>query len=130
MKMLDQQAYDLIFKVSQSLGFNTYETMPENALSKLPLVLVGSAQMLSVATKSYILGECHCTVDVWGSAKSRKLVSDMAHKLLNEISKEKVTAEGHNVKMNLNTVSVEVQIDQSTDTDLWRAILMFELTLS
>lgn len=129
-KQLDQEAFDLIFKAAQDLGFKTFETRPSSFKGHLPFVVVGSVQLLPIATKSYLLGECHCVVDIWGSDQSRKAVSDMSANLLNEISRKKKTQNGYRAILNLDTISVEIMIDQSMDTDLWRGRIMFELKLN
>lgn len=119
MKSPDQQLYDAIFSTSQGLNYATYPFNPPPG-TKYPFVQMGEIQIIPIATKSYIIGTAHVTLDIWGDKSSRKTVSTMAHNLISAISKIKKTTEGMILSMDREAASTEIMADNSTTEDLWR----------
>jgi hypothetical protein len=127
-KTPDQDLYDAIFAASVALGYSTYQHNPPETAT-YPFVRIGNVQLVPIATKSYLLADVYANIDVWGSAKSRKKVSEMAHKLIHAVSRIKQLPGGLLLSVNFDTSSVEVMTDNSTNDDLWRARVSLHLTL-
>ena len=78
----DQELFDFIYSASQEMGFDTYDHLPmqsENA--SYPFVNIGDVQQLNIANKTAVGAELHITLNVWGNAESRFVVSQMSEKL-------------------------------------------------
>lgn len=78
----DQELFDYIYSASQEMGFDTYDHLPmqsENA--SYPFVNIGDVQQLNIANKTAVGAELHITLNVWGNAESRFVVSQMSEKL-------------------------------------------------
>lgn len=127
-KTPDQDLYDAIFAASLALGYTTYQHNPP-ATAAYPFVQMGGVQLVPIATKSFLLANLYASVDVWGDAKSRKTVSEMAHKLMHAVSRIKQLPGGLLLSVNFDSSSVEVMTDNSTNDDLWRARISLNLSL-
>ena len=78
----DQELFDYMYSASQEMGFDTYDHLPmqsENA--EYPFVNIGDVQQLNIANKTAVGAELHITLNVWGNAESRFVVSQMSEKL-------------------------------------------------
>ena len=128
MKSPDQQLYDAVFTASLSQGYTTYPFNPPPGTT-YPYVKLGAIQIVPTATKSYLIGTAHITIDIWGDKKSRKKVSEMAHNLITAISKVKQTTEGMRLHMDREAANTEVMVDNSTPEDLWRARISLRIKI-
>lgn len=82
MYLPDQELFDYVYSASQEMGFDTYDHLPmqsENAA--YPFVNIGDVQQLNIANKTAIGAELHITLNVWGNAESRFVVSQMSEEL-------------------------------------------------
>lgn len=127
-KTPDQDLFDALFKVSRDLDYLTYPHKPPRT-AKYPMVHIGDVQLIPIATKSYLLATLHAQLDVWGDETQRRDVSDMAHALMERISRIKELSGGYRISMNYEASSVQVMTDNSTDDNLWRANVSLEFSL-
>lgn len=120
-KQPDQMLYDHAMRSAQALGFAAYTDNPPEGAA-YPFVLPGQVQILPRATKGGLMGSGYVVIDVWGGADDRRLISDMAGKLLERIG-DADAAEGYRLFFLPGSSSIELMPDNSTNHPLWRARL-------
>lgn len=82
MYLPDQELFDCIYEHSEEMGFDTYDHLPlrtENA--SYPFVEVGDVQQINIANKTAIGAQLNITLNVWGSAEDRFVVSQISEQL-------------------------------------------------
>lgn len=82
MYLPDQELFDCIYQHSEDMGFNTYDHLPlrtENA--SYPFVEVGDVQQINIANKTAIGAQLNITLNVWGGAEDRFVVSQISEQL-------------------------------------------------
>lgn len=82
MYLPDQELFDCIYQHSKDMGFNTYDHLPlrtENA--SYPFVEVGDVQQINIANKTAIGAQLNITLNVWGGAEDRFVVSQISEQL-------------------------------------------------
>lgn len=82
MYLPDQELFDCIYERSEEMGFNTYDHLPlrtENA--SYPFVEVGDVQQINIANKTAIGAQLNITLNVWGGAEDRFVVSQISEQL-------------------------------------------------
>lgn len=92
----DQELFDFIYSASQEMGFDTYDHLPmqsENA--SYPFVNIGDVQQLNIANKTAIGAELHITLNIWGNAENRFMVSQMSEKLAELANRVLITDHFH-----------------------------------
>lgn len=81
MKDPNQAIYDEVFKLATSLGFSTYTYLPGDV--GYPFIFLGEQFNNPLEAKTdRLLGKSRLTVHFYGIADKRKLLTDMASKLL------------------------------------------------
>lgn len=81
MKDPNQAIYDEVFKLATSLGFSTYTYLPGDV--GYPFIFLGEQFNNPVEAKTdRFLGKSRLTVHFYGISDKRKLLTDMASKLL------------------------------------------------
>lgn len=82
MYLPDQELFDYIYSASQEMGFDTYDHLPMQSENvEYPFVNIGDVHQLNIANKTAIGAELHITLNVWGNAESRFVVSQMSEEL-------------------------------------------------
>lgn len=125
----DQSIYNHLNDICTNLGYTTYPTNPGTG-ARYPYVQLGPVQVLPKATKSYLLGAVVMTLDVWGDVANRWVVSEMANAILEELGKNRKTYEGYDLHIQYDASTIDVLVDQSTSTDLWRANMALRINFN
>lgn len=82
MYLPDQELFDCIYEKSEEMGFDTYDHLPlrtENV--SYPFVEVGDVQQIDIANKSAIGAQLSITLNIWGGAEDRFVVSQISEQL-------------------------------------------------
>ena len=124
-KDVNQSLYDTLYRTLGELG-KVFDRYPDSD-EPYPYIQLGMIQIIPRVTKSYWLGLADVTVDVWGGWEDRKKVSDIANQILVSSNRMDTLETGHDVS--LEACSVEMMIDQSTATDLWRGHVLLEFII-
>lgn len=124
-KQPDQELYDEVFKVCQTLGYDVYTYLPPKE-APYPFVYIGESQELPRATKNIIVGVVQLNVHVYGLHTKRKQVSDMKGAILQEMRKLRQT-NNFNWKVSNNQTQPQMLQDTSTNTPLWHAVIPLEM---
>lgn len=123
MKEINQAIYDEVFKTALSLGYETYNYLPDD--TSYPFVYLGEqfGVPIQVKTPSSLVGSSVITVHVYGVKEKRKQVTDM----LGAITQQAKTI-AHADVYSVCFASDKPQIiqDSSTSTMLWHGILELE----
>lgn len=85
-KQPDQELYDEVFKICQSLGYDVFTYLPPDN-TPYPFVYIGESQELPQATKSVLVGTVQLNIHIYGLHTERKQVSDMKGAILWELRK-------------------------------------------
>ena len=126
MKAIDQQIFDAFYVLSDSLGYDTFVTLP-NSKAKYPFVVLGDVQISPIHTMSGMLGKVYLSVDVWGTQKERLEVSTICQTLFvkaNYLQLDKLSA-----VLDANASSIRMLRDDSTQSTLWHGLLSLEFNL-
>lgn len=125
-----KKLFDTVFGLLISQGYTVYDFLPlEDEPVKYPIVVMGATQQTSAMTKYSRNDHVFLTIDVWGSKKQRKVVSDIADYVYNlgigYIKTDEYTFYGQTNQQNL-----EMSIDTSVpNTTYQRATIKLELTI-
>lgn len=125
LKMPDQEIFDEIYKLCKSLLSDTYDVRPMTEVN-YPFIDLGGSQLVNRPTKTAIKGSVIQEVNVWGTVKQRKQVSDLIHQIFLEAVKIRHTP-NYAVSVDIQQSNIQMQDDTSTNTRLIRGIL--ELTI-
>lgn len=81
MKSPEQELYDYFYTLSEKTGWTTYDHLPmKNENAPYPFVIVGNMESTSGGTKTSLNSNISLIIDVWGNAKQRLVVSNMAER--------------------------------------------------
>jgi hypothetical protein len=89
MKSPQQELYDWVYELAQQQGCEVFDHLPmqsENAA--YPFILVGNSVYTPAHTKFSLNGVITQTVDVWGNANQRLVVSNLANALMRGCRKQ------------------------------------------
>lgn len=123
--------FDTYYELLQSNGYNVYDYLPlEDEPVEYPIVVIGNLQQTSATTKYSRNDHVFLTIDVWGSKKQRKKVSEMADYIYNSamgyIKTSLYTFYGQS-----NQQSINMTIDTSVPNTIFqRANIQLELTVN
>ncbi len=127
----DQELYDAMYGLSESLGYETVEYIPDAVeLGDLPSVYVGETLTQPLSTKDHVLGSVSVTVHVFGKRNQRKLVSERLTNIFNHASTIKKT---DNFGWSFNggrTMPQVVGEKQSDGIFLWHGYMTAEMRLT
>lgn len=128
MKDPSQALYDELFKTSLALGFKTFNYLPD-AKTPYPFVYFGEQIDVPTETKfpNVLIGSTTLTCHIYGERKNRKLITDMAEKLILHAKYIK-TADVYSI--DFSNVKKQMIQDNSTATVLWHAIVDLEFNYS
>lgn len=126
-KDINQSLYDTLFRMYQELGSVHASNPPQDA--PYPFINLGMIQIIPRVTKSHWMAIAEVTVDVWGDSTDRGKVSSLANQVVGSSHHLRTLESGHDVRLIPQNSTIELMVDQSTDSDLWRAIvrLQFEV---
>lgn len=120
----EQQAiYDEVFKTSKTLGFDTYDYLPDEA--NYPFVYMGEQFETPTNVKSdyALVGTSNLTIHIYGERTNRNEISSMKSELIQKLKKVR-QANIYGVRFfNFNFQMIQ---DNSTSTVLWHGILEIE----
>lgn len=119
-KTWDQFIFDEMYKRSLLLKYPTYDYKPADETA-YPFVEMENTTTGYNQNKSSIRGSVDIRINVWGLAKQRKQVSEMATELINSAT----TIDGW--KVDFNQSSNVLMDDNTTNTLLKRAKLELKL---
>lgn len=122
--MIDQLLFDEAFIVSTSLGYKTYDTLPDLSVS-YPFVVLEQVQVVPRGTKSIMIGEVFMSISVWCDGNDRGLASEMMNAILLNCMKisESDGIRFMGVPSGCGTRMLE---DTSTGKSLWHGIVELE----
>lgn len=125
-KTPDQALYDAAYHQSANvLQYPTYTFLPKQGTA-YPFVTVQNVQDLPSVAKMQSMGNLELTIDIFGKGNDRMKVSEMAKRLYSRL----IYLEKGRLRMLQNQSSIQVLQDQSTDEDLWRAIMTLRFRYS
>lgn len=124
MKEVNQAIYDEIFKLSQTLGFNTFNYLPED--TGYPFVYVGEQFGNPTQVKSNVasIGSSIITVHLYGEKDNRRLITDMMQQLLTKV---KMLRKADVYSISFAKENIQVISDNSISPMLWHGILELEI---
>lgn len=126
-KTRDQSIFDELYKKCRLLGYATYDYKPMDDIG-YPFVELEDTQSLHQANKTDIKGSIILNLSVWGLAKRRKQISDMASAIFAEALSVSET-EGYHWSLNIQASGIRLVDDSSTNTPLKRAMIALEFKI-
>lgn len=125
-----KKLFDTVFDLLINQGYTVYDYLPlEDEPVEYPIVVMGATQQTSAMTKYSRNDHVFLTIDVWGSKKQRKVVSDIADYIYN-LSIGYIKTDEYKFYGQTNQQDLEMSIDTSVpNTTYQRATVKLELTI-
>lgn len=125
-----KKLFDTVFGLLISQGYTVYDYLPlEDDPVEYPIVVMGATQQTSATTKYSRNDHVFLTINVWGSKKQRKVVSDIADYIYN-LSIGYIKTDEYTFYGQTNQQDLEMSIDTSVpNTTYQRATIKLELTI-
>lgn len=122
--------FDTYYGLLQSNGYNVYDYLPlEDEPVDYPIVVIGNTQQTSATTKYSRNDHVFLTIDVWGSKKQRKKVSEIADYIYN-LAIGYIKTDSYTFYGQANQQSMQISIDTSVqNTTYQRANIQLEFTV-
>lgn len=126
-KTRDQSIFDEMFKLSESLGYQTFD-FRQLKDTKYPFVDMESTETFHQPNKTDIKGNVVLIMNVWGLQVKRKQVSDMASSIFDQALKVERT-DGYGWALNIVSSGIRMMDDTTTNTPLKRAMITLDFRL-
>ena len=129
-KTPDQELYDAMFALSQSLGYTTVDYIPDaSEITDVPNVFIGETLITPLATKDVTLGTVDVTVHVFGTRKKRQDVSIKLNTIFSEALKLKATKNYKWALVQNRSMPRVVPEKQSDGIFLWHGYVTIEMNI-
>jgi len=128
MKSPQQALFDEIFKISNRLGYDTYDVKPMSEVD-YPFVELENTQEVGTPAKLARIGIIPITLSVWGLHTKRGQVSEMAEAIY-QACYFGIDTTDYSYSLNVGASNLFVSVDTSTNTKLVRATLQLEFNFS
>lgn len=124
-KSIDQDLFDTLYALSQSLNYKTYDVRPPES-AVYPFVQIGDVQLVPRAAGDRLVGSLFTTIELFGCRKQRKLLSEMTEAIfMRSINLRRTTSYG--IAANVKGCSKQMIKDTSVpNTTLWHSIIELE----
>ena len=123
-KTPEQAIFDEIFKLSERLGYATYDYLPDDEVA-YPFVYLGEQFQTPLENKSRCLtGTSRITLHVYGRNDDRKQVTDIGLALVEEVKRLRVA---NKYSVGYVTSGVTIMQDKSTGQTLLHEVIDIEL---
>ena len=114
-----QEMFDKIKEVSESLGFDTYDYLPDE-FTKYPFVFVGEMFQNDELTKTKNRGQLNILLHVFDHHDRRKQAQEMLNKLFAEVS---YIGETEHFKWHEKQSEIHIMFDNSDSTPFVHGVL-------
>ncbi|MFA6718608.1 MAG: hypothetical protein WCS15_05980 [Prevotella sp.] len=124
-KSIDQDLFDTLFLLSQSLKYATYDVRPPKS-ADYPFVQIGDVQLVPRAAGDRLVGSLFTTIELFGRREQRKLLSEMTEAIfMRSINLRRTTSYG--IAANVKGCSKQMIKDTSVpNTTLWHSVVELE----
>lgn len=129
MRSPEKALFDYFYSLSQKHDLPTFDYLPAESETSYPFVYIGQTQTQGHNNKYSRSDHIFLTIDVWGSKKQRKTVSEIADGLLNSAIGF-VYTDIYKFYGQANQQSMQMMIDTSVpNTVFQRGNLQLELSV-
>ena len=124
-KSIDQDLFDTLYALSQSLNYKTYDVRPPKS-ADYPFVQIGDVQLVPRAAGDRLVGSLFTTIELFGGRTQRKLLSEMTEAIfMHSINLRRTTSYG--IAANVKGCSKQMIKDTSVpNTTLWHSVVELE----
>lgn len=129
-KQPEQDLYDSLWTESKANGYKTFDYLPNlEDNPEFPFVQFDSTMTVPRATKTAALATVQMVINVWGSNKQRRAVSDISGQLFSFARTIRQLTSYH-ADCDLGASSLQIMRDTSIpNTMLWRGLLQLEFRI-
>ncbi|WP_333603538.1 hypothetical protein [Lactobacillus acetotolerans] len=128
MRSPSQEIYDYFFKVSKTLGYDTYDHLPIDDVS-YPFVNIAETQLVSDFSKTSLNGTIILAINVWGTYKQRLKVSTMCDAIHHQAIGH-IDTDNYHFFAHVNAHSINLIEDNSVpDTSFIHGIMSLEFEI-
>lgn len=123
-EMIDQELYDTLYALSESLGYKTYDTIPRKD-ANFPQVIIGETHILPRPNKSTLIGTVTARIHTWAESDNRMQASALTNAIYQAALNLKDT-NSYRLNARLQACQVRMFTDNSTDKILWHGVIELE----